>query len=87
MVRYLPDQWQAGLTMIGKSFALRYRRANTTLRPYDAKTQRRNHLQPTTHNQQPTSNPHSVKDSSPISGKLLYEARTLNPEPSFIFSL
>jgi hypothetical protein len=36
MVRYLPDRWQAGLTMNGKSngcsigrpFALRYRRVN-----------------------------------------------------------
>jgi hypothetical protein len=38
MVRYLPDSWQAGLTMNGKSngcsagrpFALRYRRVNGT---------------------------------------------------------
>jgi len=38
MVRYLPDRWQAGLTMNGKSngcsvgrpFALKYRRVNGT---------------------------------------------------------
>ena len=44
MVRYLPDRWQTGLTMIGKSFALRYRRANAMRRCYelnDSRTLRR----------------------------------------------